>query len=109
MKTAYLFISITVILNVVAGTLAKYASVNETFDLAIAGIAMAVLGISFFTYRFSLKKIPISIAQSINSIKFALLIVVSFTLFNEQISLQQWCGIVLIFFGLFLVMQKRKI
>jgi small multidrug resistance pump len=68
-------------------------------------LGLALYGSAAFMYIFALRKIPVSVAFTSNSLSYAVVAVLGYFLFGEPFGLKQIGGIALITGGVFLINQ----
>jgi len=114
---AYILLGVAILTAVLSQLLFKHgvsALGDVRFSLSGIGLIIANVfrnpflltglffyGISFILWLFVLMKIKLSIAYPFTSLNFVLVIIASYYLFGEKLSVFQYCGIILITIGVF--------
>lgn len=83
-----------------------YWNINTMLTLiwspkVIGGIAL--YGIATLLWLYILSKLPFSIAYPFQSLSYVLGVLMAALLFQEHVDWQQWLGVVVIIFGVFLI------
>lgn len=103
----YLFVIFTLSFNVAGGYFAKLAaSSSDTINLVLTFVAISCYGTAFITYILALKYIPLFVVQSLLASQYVMMVAISYFIFRESISLSQGIGIVMIFGGIALVVNR---
>lgn len=119
----YFILAITILLNVAAQlSLKKGALALSVADLSVASLGglifkvfqniylflgLLCFGLSFFLWVIVLSRMKLGAAYATSlAITLALVILTSFLLFKEQMSLWQWVGLVFVIIGIFLLLWK---
>lgn len=63
-------------------------------------------GVSVLLYVKVLQKIDVSVAYSLNSVGYVMLLLISVLIFKEPISILRWVGVLIICFGVYLVFRS---
>jgi drug/metabolite transporter (DMT)-like permease len=59
--------------------------------------------IATFIWMYVISKMPFSVAYPIQSLSYALGVIMAYFLFKEQVDLTQWLGVLVIIFGVYLI------
>jgi drug/metabolite transporter (DMT)-like permease len=100
----YAFIVATLAFNIAGGYFAKISAMAPNGPLLkYMFLSIACYGSGFLFYIFALKNIPLFIAQSLLSLQYVMMILLSLIVFHEPVAPLQGVGMALIFTGLILV------
>lgn len=116
----YLLLGVALVLNAAANLLMKYAAVRADRAPALEGAAalardylslpflagLACFGLNLLAYSQALKKLPLSIAYpTMVSLGYLIILVVSWFVFQERLTLPRYVGAGLILAGIWLVVR----
>jgi drug/metabolite transporter (DMT)-like permease len=59
--------------------------------------------VATFIWMYVISKMPFSVAYPIQSLSYALGVIMAYFLFKEQVDLTQWLGVLVIIFGVYLI------
>ena len=110
----YLILLTSVSMTVAASTFLKIGSRSISFDIGLPGImwgymtspmiiaGFAAYAFAAFLWVYCLSVFDLSYVSFVSSFQYILLLLVSISVFHEQISLMKWAGCVFIMIGVFL-------
>jgi len=116
----YLLLVVALVLNAVANLLMKHAAMRAAQAPALEGFAalartylspsflvgLACFGLNLLAYTQALKKLPLSIAYpTMVSLGYLIILVVSWFVFQERLTLPRYVGAGLILAGIWLVVR----
>lgn len=104
---AYGALLAVVLANICGNILIKMGAINSAKAFAFWGVltwhslaGIICFAFSIIIYAWSLKIVPLHIAQTISSAQFALAFVAASIVFGDEISLRQWAGAVVVLVGI---------
>jgi undecaprenyl phosphate-alpha-L-ara4N flippase subunit ArnE len=107
----YLLLAIVVALNAGGNLLLKIGA-NQAAGRPLLGLlswasfaGLACFGTAILAYLVALRQLPLHIAQMSVSTQYVLTILLASWVLGEQVSAQQWLGLVLIVSGLYLCLR----
>jgi multidrug transporter EmrE-like cation transporter len=109
---SFIFLSLSILLGAAGQILFKISSskletLRPNFESLVSNyqlfLGLFLYVVSALFYIISLRKIPLSVAYPSIAVSYVLVMVLSYYLFNEQISYYKMAGIILILLGVSLI------
>jgi multidrug transporter EmrE-like cation transporter len=107
----YIFLTLTILTNLVGNHLLKFASRNIVGFWGIGFLLPCTSGLIFYfisaaCYILTLKDMPLSLAYPMMSITYIITVFTSYYLFQENITIQKISGSIIILLGVFVLNSK---
>jgi len=111
----YVYLLLSILLQSVAAICSKYASVelnnNNILELIFNGfylLSLLCLALQAYFWQLTLRKIDLSIAFPFTALNNIFILIFSFFIFKETISLNNVFGVIIIMFGIILLSTQSE-